>query len=531
MRTPSLRTLALPAGLVAAACLPAAGGASPQSSPTLHQLGAKLTSPISGSIGQFGMGAAVSRDGSTALIGAPGSNAAWIYTRSGSTWTQAAELTPIGAVVPAEFGTSVALSQNGSTAVVGGPYDNRQQGAVWVFVRSGSSWVLQGSKLTGAGETGAGQFGASVAVSSNGGLLLVGGPTDNGSVGGAWVFVRNNHTWAPRGGELTGAGESGAGKFGSAVALSGTGAVALVAGDADNGNVGAVWPFTISASRWSAQGGKLTSTGGHPTHGLFGASVALGGNGNVGLIGSPGEMAGRPTPAATGAAYVFTRSAGAWTQSARFVGSDEVGQADLGAAVALSTSGAEALVGGIGDGPEPGGIGAAWVFTGSGSTWTQQGSKLTVSDETGTGFFGSSVSLSGNGGNALIAAHADAHGAGAAWFFTTTAGASAPATAPKALAVTWDEDAEDYEGQVGKTVSFSCPAAGTASDVWGSGPFTDDSSVCTAAVFSGLITFAKGGTVTFTMGGSTAGLTGSSKNGVTTQQYGSWPSTFTFVTS
>ena len=54
--------------------------------------------------------------------------------------------------------------------------------------------------------------------------------------------------------------------------------------------------------------------------------------------------------------------------------------------MALSADGNTALIGGFGDGGSV--KGAAWVFTRSGTTWTQQGAKLTGSDETGTGQFG-----------------------------------------------------------------------------------------------------------------------------------------------
>jgi hypothetical protein len=62
----------------------------------------------------------------------------------------------------------VALSSEGNTALIGGPGDSKGVGAAWVFTRSGSTWTQQGGKLTGSGETGAGEFGSSVALSSEG---------------------------------------------------------------------------------------------------------------------------------------------------------------------------------------------------------------------------------------------------------------------------------------------------------------------------------------------------------------------------
>jgi hypothetical protein len=92
----------------------------------------------------------------------------------------------------------------------------------------------------------------------------------------------------------------------------------------------------------------------------------------------------------------------------------------------------------------------------------------------------------------------------------------------------WQTNMTSYSGQNGKKVTIQCSTNGTPGDVWGSGPFTDDSSVCTAAVFAGLITTASGGTVIAQVAPGESSYTGSTKNGITTQDYGSWGSSFTF---
>src|SRR5207244_2614622 len=108
--------------------------------------------------------------------------AAWVFTRKGSTWTQQGEkLTGSGEVDRGEFGTSVALSAEGNTALIGGRCDGYGApkyecvGAAWVFTRSGSTWAQQGPKLTGGGEIGGGEFGTSVALSADGNIALIGG--------------------------------------------------------------------------------------------------------------------------------------------------------------------------------------------------------------------------------------------------------------------------------------------------------------------------------------------------------------------
>ena len=98
-----------------------------------------------------------------------------------------------GEIGAGEFGQSVALSSEGNTALIGGPGDNEHVGAAWVLTRSGTTWTQQ-EKLTGSGGSGAGNFGFSVALSSEGNTALMGGPTDNRDVGAAWVFANNAPT-------------------------------------------------------------------------------------------------------------------------------------------------------------------------------------------------------------------------------------------------------------------------------------------------------------------------------------------------
>ena len=95
----------------------------------------------------------------------------------------------------------------------------------------------------------------------------------------------------------------------------------------------------------------------------------------------------------------------------------------------------------------------------------------------------------------------------------------------------WSLNASEHRGENGRRFSFSCPAIGAApaASVWGTGTYTDDSSVCVAAVHAGIIAPATGGDVTIEMGGGQSSYTSTTQNGVTTSGYGSWDSSFTFV--
>jgi FG-GAP repeat len=413
-----------------------------RSGSTWTQQGEKLTGMGEIGKGELGKSVVLSPDGDTALIGGPadngGAGAAWVFTRSGSTWTQQGEkLNSMGEIGKGELGTSVALSKDGDTALIGGPADNSLVGAAWVFTRSGSTWTQQGEKLVGdctsgcanegTGETGKGEFGTSLALSADGDTALIGGSSDNGGTGAVWVFTRSGSTWTQQGEKLVGdctsgcahegTGETGEGKFGTSVALAEDGDTALIGGPADNGGKGAAWVFTRSGGVWSQQGQKLT--GSEEGNSEFGYSVALSEDGDTALIGGPED------DTATGAVWVFTRSGGVWSQQGRRLTGGEEGNSQFGVLVALSADGDTALIGGPGDNDD---AGAAWVFTRSGGVWSQQGPKLTGTGETeigGIGGFGVSVALSADGNTALIGAPGDnggLFGKGAAWVFTRSDG-------------------------------------------------------------------------------------------------------------
>jgi hypothetical protein len=272
----------------------------------LIQQGAKLTGREEIGESEFGGDVALSSDGNTALIGGSRDNddagAAWVFTRSGSTWTQqGTKLTGSGEIGDGFFGESVALSSDGNTALISGDGDNQGVGAAWVLTRSGSTWTQQGTKLTGGGETGQGAFGLSVALSSYGSTALISGGGDNKGVGAAWRFKRSGSTWTQQGTKLTGKGESGDGFFGASVALSSDGNTALIGGLFDNGDAGAAWVFKHSGLTWNQQGTKLTGRG-EGGDGFFGESVALSSDGNTALIGGEGDSED------VGAAWVFANS-------------------------------------------------------------------------------------------------------------------------------------------------------------------------------------------------------------------------------
>ena len=96
--------------------------------------------------------------------------------------------------------------------------------------------------------------------------------------------------------------------------------------------------------------------------------------------------------------------------------------------------------------------------------------------------------------------------------------------------ITWVEDAAAYRGKDNLRYTFTLPAGGAVDTVWGTGIYTDDSSIGTAAVHAGLITFVAGGTVTIRILPGQSSYTASTAYGVTSLDYGVWDGSFEFVT-
>jgi hypothetical protein len=240
----------------------------------------------------FGQAVALSADGNTALVGARNRDSAWVFVRTGSKWAQQGPvLTSDEPGVSTWFGQSVALSWDGNTALVGGPRhgslgeiggNEASAGAVWVFTRSGSTWTQQGPRLT-ARDGAAPSFGITVALSGDGNVALVGGSRDNHLRGAAWVFTRTGAAWKQQGPKLS-PDDPTLNSFGEELTLSANGKVALVGAWID-GNFD-VWAYARTASGWVQQGAALDRRG----ELQFGWSFALTPDGTTALIGGSDRM-------------------------------------------------------------------------------------------------------------------------------------------------------------------------------------------------------------------------------------------------
>jgi hypothetical protein len=347
-------------------------------------------------------GSAVAISGDTAVVGAPydtvGANyhqgSVYVFVRSGSTWTQQAQLFASDGAATDEFGWSVAI--DGETIVVGADaddvYANTDQGSAYVFTRSGTVWTEQAHLFANDGSgTDRDFFGVSVAV--KGDTAIVGAYLDdylsNVNQGSAYVFVRSGTTWSLQQ-HLLAADGAAVDEFGSSVALDGETAVVGAWSKTVGSNVqqGSAYVFVRSGTLWTQQA-KLTSTDGQAQD-FFGASVGL--SGDTVIIGADWhDVSGRTNQ---GAAYIFVRNGTVWSQQQQLTALDGAANDEFGHSVAVSGN---TVAVGAWRHDVSGTLdqGTTYSFSRSGTVWNQD-QQFSAADSLGGDQFGTAVALSGN---------------------------------------------------------------------------------------------------------------------------------------
>ena len=396
----------------------------------------------------FGNWVSMSGDGQTVVVGAyqneaggsplSARGAAYVLSRSGSTWIQTTKLTASDPEDNAQFGAGVSISRDGNTIAVGADQASAsgtagsQRGAAYIFVRSGNLWNQQ-AKLEAIDQEDSARLGSSVALSADGNTVVVGALYDDASGtvgadrGAAYVFVRSGGTWVQQA-KLTASDQEDSAFFGT-VQISDAGDTVIVGAQFDDANGavlsnrGAVYIYTRLGTIWSEQAKLMASD--QEDNATFGISVALSASGDVALIGAFDDDASGSSGADRGTAYLFRRAGSVWSQEKKFEASDQENNGYFGIAVALSQDGRTALIGSSGHdmaGSASADRGNAYAFTKMDSTWTER-SKLFSSDLEDSAFFGVSVALSADGSFSVVgASNSKASGAvgsnrGAVYFF------------------------------------------------------------------------------------------------------------------
>jgi hypothetical protein len=253
-----------------------------------------------------GFGTAVAISGNTIAVSDPensftgfGVGAISIYTNNGTTWNpQAQIIAPFGNQNVNSYGFSIDL--NGDTLLVGARF-NGEFGAAYVYVRTGTTWTLQ-QTLTPPVLRSAEEFGTAVALEGNTAAVGAPGRTIPFLGGAVFVFHRSGSTWTPTQ-ELNAADgvTNGDLAFGSSISISNGTMVVGAPGRIVNGqtNAGGADIFQFNGTSWVlAQ--QITATD-PSSQALFGSAVDIGASGII--VGAPDESTEFLN---AGAAYIFS---------------------------------------------------------------------------------------------------------------------------------------------------------------------------------------------------------------------------------
>ncbi|MFQ6615865.1 MAG: FG-GAP-like repeat-containing protein [Fidelibacterota bacterium] len=298
---------------------------------------AKLTADDAAGSDYFGISVVMSGD--YVIVGAQyndddgtSSGSAYIFVRSGTNWTQQTKLTASDAAANHFFGHSVAI--DGDYVIVGSPDDNSvasDAGSAYIFVRSGTSWTQQ-AKLTASDGAASDFFGKSVSI--RGDYAVVGSYRDDdkgSSSGSAYIFVRSGSNWTQQA-KLTASDGASSDFFGTSVSISGDYLVVGADGDDDNGGAsGSAYIFLRSGSSWGELT-KITASDGASSD-YFGASVSI--SDTFVAVGAYGDDDKGST---SGSVYIFKREGTSWTQHNKFLASDGAASDRFGWSVSLDST-------------------------------------------------------------------------------------------------------------------------------------------------------------------------------------------------
>ncbi|SFL32186.1 FG-GAP repeat-containing protein [Halogranum rubrum] len=289
----------------------------------------------------------------------------------------------------------------GSGTALGAQLDSLVAAGRLSEVRS-TRLFTQVKKLTASDGAALDNFGVSVSVSADGSMALIGAHgSDDAGPGSGSAYVYDLSQDPPTETKLTASDAASGVQFAFAVSMSGDGNTALVGASGDNDagiQSGAAYVYDLRQDPPTEM--KLTASDA-ASGDLFGYAVSLSGDGNTALVGAHGSD---DTDEYSGSAYVYDLCQDPPTET-KFTASDAAGGAEFAFAVSVSTDGTTALVGARGDDHTGEYSGSAYVYDLSQDPPTE--TKLTASDASADDFFGSAVSVSGDGNTALVGASGD----------------------------------------------------------------------------------------------------------------------------
>ncbi|MGB0429940.1 MAG: choice-of-anchor D domain-containing protein, partial [Bacteroidia bacterium] len=345
-----------------------------------------------------GCSVSLSSDGTIMAIGARsydgiGINSGYVrvFKFSGGLWSQLGG-DIAGEARGDESGYSISISGNGTVLAIGAPNNDgngTNSGHVRVYQFSSNSWSQLGSDIDG--ESNYDYSGYSVSLSSDGTILAIGAPYNDGNGGNSGhvrVYKYSGNSWGQLGSDID--GEAISDESGTAVSLNSDGTILAIGAPYNGGNgsnSGHVRVYQFSSSSWSQLGGDID---GEASGDESGITVSLSSDGTVLAIGATEND---DNGSASGHVRVYKYSGSLWSQ----LGSDIDGEAsgdESGSSVSLSSDGTVLAIGGRYNDGNGSNSGHLRLYQYSSSSWTQLGSD--IDGESSSDNNGSSVCLSSN---------------------------------------------------------------------------------------------------------------------------------------
>jgi hypothetical protein len=278
--------------------------------------------------GRFGSSVALNSDGTYAFVGEPyvGADHVYVYTRSGSTWTKQAKLQASNYSATDNFGFSIDINPDATYIIVGAPFEDSpgitNAGAAYIFTRSGSTWTEQ-AILRASDAQASDNFGSCVAVSSDSTYAVIGAPFEDGGAGdpisdagAAYIFTRSGSTWTQQA-KLVASDPGANDRFGANVDINSDGTYAVISAPFEDGgagdplsSAGAAYVFERDGSTWT-EVKKITASDAQASDNFsgnsnYGRAVSIDSDGSYLAVGAYGEDGGAGDPlSSAGAVYIY----------------------------------------------------------------------------------------------------------------------------------------------------------------------------------------------------------------------------------
>ena len=373
------------------------------SSGSWSQLGSDIDGEAAGDYS--GESVSINSDGTIVAIGAhkndgngTHSGHVRVYQYNGSAWVQLGSDID-GEAISDHSGRSVSLSSDGTIVAIGAHFNGTESGHVRIYQYSGGSWSQLGSDIDG--EANYDYYGLAVSMSSDGTIVAIGGNGNDGNgtdSGHVRVYQYSSGSWSQLGSDID--GEAAGDKSGQSVSLSSDGTILAIGAPQNDGNgtdSGHVRVYQYSSGSWSQLGSDID---GEAAGDESGQSVSISNDGTIVAIGAH-KNDGNGT--SSGHVRVYKYSSGSWSQ----LGSDIDGEAagdESGdfTSVSMSSDGTIVAISAGGNDGNGSNSGHVRIYQYSSNSWSQLADRIdgeAVGDKSGY-----SISLNNDGTKLAIGA-------------------------------------------------------------------------------------------------------------------------------